>query len=100
FRVTLKALARPGVITTAGWKEGMHLSVVRAIECMKWHTHVHTHYARYAEGLEAVRFAEEQGWMPDVGEEVFGWEDIQRLSGEYTAGKLSSYFPIYQVNQL
>ncbi|MGB8510349.1 MAG: hypothetical protein WCD76_18370, partial [Pyrinomonadaceae bacterium] len=42
FRVTLKALARPGVITTAGWKEGMHLSVVRAIECMKWHTHVHT----------------------------------------------------------
>lgn len=100
FRATLKALARPGVITTAGWKEGMHLSVVRAIECMKWHTHVHTHYARYPEALAAVRFAEENGWMPEVGEEVYGWDELPRLAREYMAGEVSSYFPIYQVNQL
>lgn len=98
FRATLKALARPGVITTAGWKEGMHLSMVRAIECMKWHTHVHTHYARYAEGLEAVQFAEDKGWMPNV-DDVFGWEDIPRLAQEHIEGKLNSYFPVYQVNQ-
>ena len=48
-RATLKALRRPGVITTAGWKQGMNLSILRAIECMNWHVHVHTHYARYEE---------------------------------------------------
>src|SRR5205085_3416477 len=64
FRATLKALSRPGVITTAGWKEGMNLSTLRAIECMNWNTNIHTHYARYRDGLEAVKFAEEHGWMP------------------------------------
>lgn len=98
FRATLKALARPGVVTTAGWKQGMNLSTVRAIECMNWHVHVHTHYARYEEGREAVRFAEEEGWVPPLGGEVYGWEEVPRLAEAYAAGEVSSYFPIYQVN--
>lgn len=98
FRATLKALARPGVITTAGWKEGMKLSTVRAIECMNWHIHIHTHYARYADGLEAVKFAEEHGWMPPVESEVYDWESIPQLAQDHINGSISSYFPIYQVN--
>jgi NADPH:quinone reductase-like Zn-dependent oxidoreductase len=100
FRATLKALARPGVITTAGWKEGMNLSSVRAFECMNWHTHVHTHYARYPEGLEAVGYAVEHKWMPVVPEEVCGWDEIPKLAQGHAEGKLSTYFPIFQVNPL
>lgn len=100
YRATLKALARPGVITTAGWKEGMNLSCVRAIECMNWHTHVHTHYARYPEGLEAVRYGEEHDWMPVVGEEVYPWEEIPLLARRHAEGSLSTYFPIFQINAL
>lgn len=100
YRATLKALARPGVITTAGWKEGMNLSCLRAIECMNWHTHVHTHYARYAEGLEAVRYAEEHGWMPPADGEACPWDDIPQLARRHAAGQLSTYFPVFQVNPL
>ncbi|MDT5272767.1 MAG: hypothetical protein QOH49_4953 [Acidobacteriota bacterium] len=99
-RATLKALGCPGVITTAGWKSGMKLSTMRAIECMNWHTHVHTHYARYAEGVEAVRFGESHGWMPPLADEVYGWDDIPRLVQEYQRGAISDYFPIYQVNSM
>ncbi|HEX7333365.1 MAG TPA: hypothetical protein VF290_17815 [Pyrinomonadaceae bacterium] len=99
FRATLKALARPGVITTAGWKEGMHLSLMRAVECMKWHTHVHTHYARYEEGLEAVEFGEKNGWMPPLDETVYDWYVIPQLAQEYFEGKVDSYYPLYQVNE-
>lgn len=98
FRATLKALARPGVITTAGWKQGMNLSTMRAIECMNWHIHVHTHYARYFEGLEAVEFGERRGWMPSLHEEVYDWPSIPRLAQDYAAGNISSYYPVFQVN--
>lgn len=100
LRATLKALGRPGVITTAGWKAGMNLSTLRAIECMNWHVHVHTHYARYAEGQEAVTFAEENGWAPPVDDPSYGWDEIPQLADDYAAGKCSSYFPLFQVNQL
>jgi len=98
FRATLKALSRPGIITTAGWKEGMNLSTLRAIECMNWHTHIHTHYARYHDGLEAVEFAEQNGWAPALDGEDYGWNDIPRLAQEHIDGAISTYFPIYQVN--
>jgi NADPH:quinone reductase-like Zn-dependent oxidoreductase len=98
YRATLKALARPGIITTAGWKLGMNLSSIRAIECMNWHTHVHTHYARYPEGLEAVCFAEEHGWMPPASEQVFAWDEIPALARKHADGALSTYFPIFQIN--
>jgi NADPH:quinone reductase-like Zn-dependent oxidoreductase len=98
LRVTLKALSRRGVITTAGWKLGMNVSTIRALECMNWHTHVHTHYARYAEAVEAVRFAEDHGWMPAVGTPTYGWHEIPRLARDYFDGKIGSYFPIFQIN--
>ena len=100
LRATLKALGRPGVITTAGWKAGMNLSTLRAIECMNWHVHVHTHYARYAEGQEAVAFAEQKGWAPPVEEPEYGWDQIPQLAQDYAAGKCTSYFPLFQINQL
>ena len=97
YRATLKALSRGGVITTAGWKAGMHLTTVRAIECMQWHTHVHTHYARYADGVEAVAFAEARGWLPEVGP-VYGWQEIPALAADYAAGRLATYFPLFSIN--
>jgi len=97
-RITLKALARQGVITTCGWKCGMRTQVARAIECISRHIHVHTHYARYQEGLDAVGFAMEYGWMPQVGERVWSWDEIPTLFREYAAGNIASYFPIFAVN--
>lgn len=98
FRATLKALGRQGVVTTAGWKHGMNLSIVRAIECIQRHTHVHTHFAHYDEGMAAVAFAEEHGWLPHVsGEAPFAWEAVPELAAAYAAGSLSSYFPLYAV---
>jgi NADPH:quinone reductase-like Zn-dependent oxidoreductase len=98
FRATLKSLARPGVITTAGWKGGMDLALIRAMECMCWHTHVHTHYARYGEGVEAVNFSEEYGWSPPVSGVRHAWELIPKLAAGYAAGDVTSFFPLYQVN--
>jgi len=100
FRATLKALSRQGVITTAGWKHGMLTSTLRAVECMKWHVHVHTHYAQYKQGVEAVNFAEANGWLPPVDGEVFDWENIPLLAQDYRNGKLATYFPIFRVNSL
>lgn len=100
LRATLKALARRGVITTAGWKQGMQVSTIRAIECMNWHIHVHTHYARYPEALEAVRFAEDNGWMPVVGDHIYSWNEIPSLAQDYVEGRIGSYFPIFQINTL
>lgn len=97
IRATLKALGRPGVITTAGWKAGMDIPLIRAIECMNWHIHVHTHCAKYAEGVEALSFAEEKGWLPTVDEQVYDWEDIPQLAHDYAQGELTSYFPIFRV---
>jgi NADPH:quinone reductase-like Zn-dependent oxidoreductase len=99
-RATLKSLARPGVITTAGWKEGMTVSAIRAIECMMWHTHVHTHYARFEDGRQAMQFAEKNGWMPPIEEKVYAWDEIPQLALDYLSGKITTYFPIYQVNPL
>ncbi|HEX5888671.1 MAG TPA: hypothetical protein VFY61_08210 [Pyrinomonadaceae bacterium] len=101
FRATLKALSRQGIITTAGWKHGMVTSTLRAVECMKWHVHVHTHYAQYKQGVEAVNFAEANGWLPPVlGDDVYDWEDIPVLAHDYRSGKLTTYFPIFSVNPL
>jgi NADPH:quinone reductase-like Zn-dependent oxidoreductase len=100
FRATLKALGRQGVITTAGWKKGMSLSQVRALECINRHIHVHTHGWTYAEAAAAVQFAEENGWMPPITDEIYGWNDVPQLAHDFTHEKCSSYFPIYQVNTL
>lgn len=98
FRATLKALARQGVVSTCGWKHGMNLSIVRAVECIQRHTHVHTHFARYEEGLEAVRFAEAHGWLPPVEDDpVYPFEDVPRLAGDFQAGRLRTWFPLFSI---
>lgn len=98
WRSTLKALGRPGVITSAGWKRGMITESLRALECMRWHTHVYTHYARYAEATDAVAFAEREAWIPSDDGPVYDWDDVPALADDYASDKLASYFPLYQVN--
>ena len=76
----------------------MRTSVARAIECLDRHIHVHTHYARRSEGLDAVRFAHEQGWMPPHEERVWSWDDVPALFDAYERGQVSTYFPLFAVN--
>jgi hypothetical protein len=76
----------------------MDLALVRAIECMNRHIHVHTHCARYDEAVEAVAFAEENAWLPPENPPVYGWADVPRLAADYRAGELGSYFPLFEVN--
>ncbi len=98
IRATLKALARQGVVTTAGWKHGMTISTMRAMECISRHQHVHTHYARYPQGRTAIRFAEDTGWMPHLnGHREYSFDDIPELARDYADGKCS-YFPIFRIN--
>jgi len=98
YRSTIKALAREGVIATSGWKRVMTYPTVRSMECIARHIHVFTHYARYSEGLAAVAFAEERGWMPRLDGQTYAWDDIPKLAADYEAGTVDSYFPIYAVN--
>ena len=99
FRATLRALGRHGIIATVGWKHGMDLCLARAVECINRHQHVHTHGATYAEGVAAMHFGEQTGWMAPVDGHVYHWDDIPQLARDYAAG-LPSYFPIYEVNPL
>lgn len=97
---TQRALGRQGVITSAGWKGGMMITHMRAIECINRHTHVNTHYARLCDGPPAVEFAELYGWVPKVSDKVWSWDEIPALAEAYGAGHIFDYFPIYQVNPL
>ena len=97
YRLTLRALSREGVIATAGWKEGMELRHLRAKECIDRHQHVYTHYARYRQGVQAVRYAEETGWLPPVDERIYAFDEIPALAEDYDAGA-TSYFPCFSIN--
>lgn len=97
IRATLKAMARQGVLATAGWKEGMQLWFLRAIECIDRHQHIHTHYARYSEGVDAVKFALENEWLPTVDEKVYTYDEIPQLAQDYDDGNFT-YFPCFSIN--
>ncbi|MDC0720414.1 zinc-binding dehydrogenase [Nannocystis bainbridge] len=97
FRASVKALGRQGVLATAGWLLGMQTTVNRAIECIGRHVHVHSHYIRRADSPKAMRYAEREGWMPQVSE-IYSWEEIGGLARAAAAGRLRSYFPVYRVN--
>lgn len=97
LRSTLKVLAREGVLTTAGWKEGMMIELVRASECIARHQHVNTHYARYQEGLDAVAFAEKNGWLPPLESKVYEYDQIPELFEDYAKDNVG-WFPIFRVN--
>jgi NADPH:quinone reductase-like Zn-dependent oxidoreductase len=70
FRATLRALSHQGVVTTAGWKKGMDISLTRAPECIARHIHVHTHGCRHSHGAPSGWFAEQTGWVPPVEDKV------------------------------
>ena len=98
-RATLKSLARQAVVTTCGWKTGMDMFYLRAIECINRHIHVHTHYAHHEDAVEAMAYAEKTGWMPDLAnEKVYKWEEIPSLCEAYAAEKIDSYFPVFEIN--
>lgn len=97
YRATLKALAREGIITTAGWKEGMRLSNLRAIECIERHQHIHTHYARYTQGWKSVAYAEPNGWMPIIDDRIYTFDEIPELADAYENGRVNC-FPCYSIN--
>jgi NADPH:quinone reductase-like Zn-dependent oxidoreductase len=97
IRATIKAMARQGVLTTAGWKAGMFLWFLRASECIDRHQHVHTHYARYSEGIQAVRFAIANGWLPVVDKRIYSFDEINELSDNYNQGQFT-YYPCYSIN--
>ncbi|MYS79270.1 hypothetical protein [Embleya scabrispora] len=100
LRATLKALAREGVVTTAGWREGLRTTFIRAIECIERHQHIHTHYARRSEVLEAMAFGEERGWMPPLAAlaEPWPYDRVPNLVDAYAAGDVATYFPLIKVN--
>jgi len=98
LRATLKAMARQGIVATAGWKDGMSSWFIRAIECIDRHQHIHTHYARYSEGVQAVQFALANEWLPVVDERVYTYDEIPELAENYAQGKFT-YFPCFQVNE-
>lgn len=98
FRATSKALGREGVITTAGWKEGMAITYLRSVECIGRHQFVHTHYARYSQGLAAVAYGEEHGWMPEIDERIYSFDEIPELAARFRRGE-TGFFPIYSVNK-
>ncbi|MGV9381908.1 hypothetical protein ACWDRB_39270 [Nonomuraea sp. NPDC003707] len=98
-RAAFKALGRQGVLTTAGWKHGMRISSVRAIECITRHIHIHTHACRVTEIPRVVAYQERTGWLPDLtGDPIYDFEDIPQLAKDYAAGDVTSYFPIFRVN--
>ena len=97
YRPTLKALGRNSVIATAGWKEGMVLTNIRAIECIQRHQHIHTHYARYQQGWKAVAYAEPNGWMPIIDERIYTFDEIPDLVDAYEHGRVNC-FPCYSIN--
>lgn len=98
YRATLRCLGTGGVITTCGWKSSADLTLNRATECMTHHTHVFTHGCKHAQGLAAFDFAERLGWVPPVEGPAWAWSEIPSMVREIEAGRVESYFPVYQVN--
>jgi NADPH:quinone reductase-like Zn-dependent oxidoreductase len=96
FRATQKALARQGVVTTCGWKEGTEVSMNRAAECIGRHIHVFTHGSRRSP--EALHYAEQNSWLAPADDEVWSWDRIPELSANFSNGLITSYFPLFAVN--
>lgn len=97
YRATLKSLGREGVITTAGWREGMVVNYLRAVECIDRHQHVHSHYARWKQCRDAVAYAEENDWLPILSDRTYSFDEIPLLAESFVAGN-ADVFPIYAIN--
>jgi NADPH:quinone reductase-like Zn-dependent oxidoreductase len=92
---TIRALGRQGVITTTGWKAGLHISFNRALECIGRHIFVHTHACPLREGTDAVRYAAENYWVPPEQGRIYGWDEVEELAADHAAGKIVSLFPTF-----
>lgn len=99
YQDTIRLLARQGVLATNGWKDGAIYPVIRPVECIARHIHVHTHYATYEEGLAAMRFAEENDWIPPYLEKVYGFEELGDLTEKYRDGKLQSDYIVFKIQE-
>lgn len=99
FRSTMRALSREGIITTAGWKEGMELTYLRAATCVDRQQFIHTHYARFDEAEDAVRYAERNDWLPQIDGPIYSFDDVPALARDFDAGTVGM-FPIYEVNKV
>ncbi len=97
FRATLKALGRQGIVATAGWKVGMRMKFLRAVECIARHQFIHTHFAPLSEARKAIAFAEENEWLPIIDERIYDFDEIPELAANYAAGKYRM-FPVYRIN--
>jgi len=99
YPASLRVLARPGVISTSGWKHGMGLDVNRGLECHQRHIHVFTHAFHASEGAEAISFYDKNSWWtPKDNFPIYNWEDIPQLVDDYSNGRIDSYFPAFRVN--
>ena len=98
FRATVKALGRNAVVTTAGWKAGMRIWYLRAVESIARHQFVHTHFVRRPEAIESMAFAEERRWMPEIDERIWTFDEIPELAERYAAGEFRM-FPCYEINE-
>lgn len=98
FNLTLKSLSRQGVLATSGWKNGAVTPFVRSLECIHRHIFVHTHYAKYEEGVKAVDFAYKNHWVPELSSTEYTWKELPKLIEDYQTGNIDTYFPIFSVN--
>jgi NADPH:quinone reductase-like Zn-dependent oxidoreductase len=99
YKATLKALAREGVLTTVGWKQGMRLNSLRASECIKRHLHVNTHVWRFDDSAQIRDYQEATGWIPEIDSDaIYDFDSIPQLAEHYATGQLHTYFPLFQVN--
>ncbi|MDH6222494.1 NADPH:quinone reductase-like Zn-dependent oxidoreductase [Streptomyces pseudovenezuelae] len=100
YKATVKSLARQGVVTTVGWKEGMRTFNLRASECINRHLHVNTHVWRYADCATIRDFQEDTAWIPSIDPAgIYEFDEVEQLAADYSTGKIDSYFPLYRVNQ-
>ncbi|SEU18834.1 zinc-binding dehydrogenase [Stigmatella erecta] len=97
FRATRRVLSREGVITTAGWKEGMATSFMRATECIERHQYIHTHMCTREEVLAAIEYGEREGWMPTVDARIHAFDEVPALSQKFLEGNVG-FFPVFAVN--
>lgn len=83
YQDTMRFLAREGILTTNGWKSGTMYPIIRASECISRHIHVHTHYARMCEGIEAVEYALNNDWIPQYKDKIYEFDEIPQLIDDY-----------------
>ena len=94
-RASLRALGRQGVIASCGWKHGHAIEYHRAVECIERHIFVHTHASPLQDGLDAMHYALETGWLPPQPERLYDWDEVPQMVEDYTAGRIAAYFPTF-----